>query len=375
MLNPVTPLQFEFTPGQRKVINTIRKYRSISRSQLTELTGLKSGSVTSITKELLSMNFINEGEKINVGRGQPKKPLALNEYAAFSIGVSFHINFISFGIANFTGQIIAISHLNYDESTPVDDVLAELKFKIDELIEKHKLSKARILGMGISIPGLVKKNGTIHTIESLSHWRDISLVETFTRFFQLPVWVDNDCNVAAVGEFFSGEWKDVDNLILIEVGHGVGGGIIVDGQIYRGSRANAGEIGIYLGHTYGDDKATIRQLIKQLTKAGYSLSKPSEIPSSDNPIVDQWLDKAARQLKPVLMLTAAWFDPDCIIIGGSLPRHLANELIVRIGLNQEWDELGFMSNQKKLILAPTRVGEHLNTYGACMYPVFKTLEL
>ncbi|MBD1566334.1 ROK family protein [Vibrio sp. S12_S33] len=375
MIPPALPIQVDFTPGQKKIINTIRKYDSIPRSRLTELTGLKSGSVTSITKELLSMNFIKEGDKVKVARGQPVKPLTLNEYAAFSMGVSFHVNTINVGITDFVGKMIDFFQLNYNEKSAVNDVLSEIKHVIDELISKNKLSKARMLGMGVSIPGPVRQDGKVATVKELAQWRDISIADTFSQYFNLPVWVENDCNAAAVGEYSSGKWKNINNLIMIEIDHGIGGGIIINGQIFSGSNSQSGEIGIYLSEMHGSNKVTLRQLVQQLNDNGLPITHTSEIPDIAHPLVDAWLNKAADQLRPVILLTRAWFDPDCIILGGAAPEFLSNALIERIGLNNRWKNLDFNDDCTQFFLAPTRVGKHLNTYGACMLPVFKTLEL
>ncbi|TFH90430.1 ROK family transcriptional regulator [Vibrio ouci] len=372
MLHPIKPVQLELTPGQKKILATCRQEGLVSRAKIVELTGLRSGSVTSISKELLAMNLIKEGARVRIGRGQPIIPLELNPYAAFSFGIAFHIQRIDIGLANFCGTLVDKVTIPYQEDTAIDVVLRQIHQEIMALIEKQKLQHARILGIGVSLPGPTKGDRkSVYTVEALSHWRDEPLADKFGAYFDWPVWIDNDCKSAVVGEFYSGKWPGVKNMVLIELGHGVGGGAIINGKLYRGSRQNAGEIGTYFSIIGEEKKPTIRTLLKQLNEAGYSVSDPVQIPDSSNPIVRAWLDNAVYQLRPLVMLTIGWLDPDCVIIAGECPEHLSQTIIDEMNLKHEWAQ--FERDYPIARLSPTKVGMSLNTYGACMYPVFRTL--
>lgn len=372
MLHPIKPVQLELTPGQKKLLATCRQQGSVSRAKIVELTGLRSGSVTSISKELLAMNMIKEGARVRIGRGQPIIPLELNPYAAFSFGIAFHIQRIDIGLANFCGELVDMISLQYQEDSPIDEVLGNIQTEIRNLVDKHKLQHARILGLGVSMPGPAKGDRKcVHTIDALAHWRNEPLADQFGKYFDWPVWIDNDCNAAVVGEYYSGRWPEVKNMVLLELGHGVGGGAIVNGKLYRGSRQNAGEIGTYFSVIGEDKKPTIRGLLKQLNDAGYPIQDPNDIPDCSNPVVKAWVAHAALQLKPLIMLTVGWLDPDCVVIAGECPAHLSQLLIDEMDLETQWAT--FERDYPIARLSPTKVGTSLNTYGACMYPVFRTL--
>lgn len=372
MLNPVKPVQLELTPGQKKLLAICRQHGSVSRAKIVELTGLRSGSVTSLSKELLAMNLIKEGIRERIGRGQPIIPLELNPYGAFSFGVAFRIKQIEIGLANFCGEVLEQVSMPYTEASPIEEVLDKLHRRIHSLIDKHKLHRARILGIGVSMPGPTNADGkTVHTIQALAHWRSVPLSEKFGAYFDWPVWIDNDCNAAVVGEYYSGRWPNVNNMVLIEVGHGVGGGAIVNGQLYCGSRMNAGEIGTYFSVVGDDKRPTVRKLVQTLIDAGYDIRSVDDIPNDSDAIVREWVVSAAKQLKPVIFLTLGWLDPDCLVIGGECPSQLSNALIREMDLKTAWQEFG--QDYPIATISSTRVGESLNTYGACMYPVFRTL--
>ncbi|MGF1695799.1 ROK family protein [Vibrio lamellibrachiae] len=372
MLTPLKPLQIELTPGQKKLLTICRNQGPISRAKISEETGLRSGTVTSLSKELLAMNLIKEGERVRIGRGQPTIPLELNPYAAFSFGIAFHIYRIEVALANFSGEIIDSITLNYKEQESVTNVLEMLHSKIDRLIDKHRLSHARILGVGVSMPGPHKGNGKyIHTINWLSQWRDQDLAQLFGDKFEWPVWIDNDCNVAVVGEYFSGLWPEAKNMMLFELGHGVGTGVIINGNLYRGKYQNAGEIGVYFSNFCGPHRPSLRELLRRLEQHGEPISDIANLPGLDHPVVSEWIEFVAEKMAPVILLSQAWFDPDCIIIGGSCPTYLSQAIIDKMGLEHMWKETAFDYGMASL--SPSQVGKELNTLGACMYPVFRTL--
>ncbi|MGD8110565.1 ROK family transcriptional regulator [Vibrio sp. TRT 17S01] len=372
MLQPIKPVQLELTPGQKKLLATCRQHGSVSRAKIVELTGLRSGSVTSLSKELLAMNLIREGQRERIGRGQPIIPLELNPYGAFSFGVSFQIQRIEIGLSNFCGEVLEQVNIPYKEASPIEEVLTSIHGLIQGLIDKHKLHRARVLGIGVSMPGPANGDGkTIHTIQPLAHWRAEPLTEKFGEFFDWPVWIDNDCNAAVVGEFYSGCWPEVKNMVLIEIGHGVGGGAIVNGQLYRGSRLNAGEIGTYYTIIGDEKRPTVRKLMQSLDQSGIDCQSPADIPDSSHPIVSDWVKETAYYLKPLIVLTIGWLDPDCVIFGGQCPPHLSNAIIKEMNIEASWKL--FQRDYPVAQISATRVGVSLNTYGACMYPVFRTL--
>ncbi len=235
-------------------------------------------------------------------------------------------------------------------------MLSSIKQKIDSLVDKHKIQNARILGIGVSMPGPFKGDGSksIRTIIQMEHWRNEDLAVIFGEVFEWPVWIDNDCNVAAVGEFYSGRWPEVKNMVLFELGHGVGGGVIINRKLYRGSRHNAGEIGTYFNLLGEENKPTIRGLLEQLGRVWAERCGPEAIPGLDNPVVAEWVRFAAIQLKPMLVLTLGWFDPDCVIIGGSCPQHISQALIEEMALEKSWVE--FERSYPMAQFSPSKIG-------------------
>lgn len=110
--------------------------------------------------------------------------------------------------------------------------------------EKLGVSAKSILGMGVGGPGPINSDeGVIHIAPNIPGWINTSLVKELGNELDLPVFLENDANAAALGEWWMGAGKDVDNLVLLTLGTGIGGGIIIEGEVLHGIRHTAGEIG------------------------------------------------------------------------------------------------------------------------------------
>jgi Transcriptional regulator/sugar kinase len=116
--------------------------------------------------------------------------------------------------------------------------------KIEELVSEAGLKKRDITGVGIGAPGAVDiRTGTVHYLINIPDWREVPLGSILKKRLGIPVFVDNDVNVMALGEVYFGAGKGAVNMLCITLGTGVGGGLILDGKLYRGSSYAAGEFG------------------------------------------------------------------------------------------------------------------------------------
>ena len=147
-------------------------------------------------------------------------------------------------ILNNQYQIIDKLILNTKDKKNPKDLIEELILSIKGLLSKHKINKNKILGLGIGVPGPVDiKKGLIHFLPNIPGCKNVRLREVLMQRLKFPVFLENDANLFALGEFHLGSAKGFKNIIGITLGTGVGGGIILDGNLYRGSQFAAGEIG------------------------------------------------------------------------------------------------------------------------------------
>lgn len=129
----------------------------------------------------------------------------------------------------------------YRDKNALIDGLSEMCVK---LISESGLRKSDILGIGLGAPGLIdSKKGVIHYLVNIKGFREVPVKRLIEKKTGVPVFLDNDVNVMTLGELYYGAGRGAGNMLCITLGTGVGGGIVIDGRLYRGSTLSAGEIG------------------------------------------------------------------------------------------------------------------------------------
>lgn len=154
------------------------------------------------------------------------------------VGIDLGGTSVKLGIIDDAGNIIA----KQEASTPRQKYEETLDLFV-ELIQETGISLKEIKGIGIGVPGFVDvEKGTIANLVNVG-WKNVSLKDDLEKKLGIPVVVDNDANLAALGEVWQGAARGAKNIICITIGTGIGSGIIIDGKIYHGKNALAGEIG------------------------------------------------------------------------------------------------------------------------------------
>ncbi|MBL4930415.1 ROK family protein [Clostridium paridis] len=161
----------------------------------------------------------------------------------YVVGVDLGGTKISCAISDLKGRVIAQSTIPTLAEEGENAVLDRIIKSIDTVITEAKVKTNEVKAIGIGSPGpLDSKKGIIITTPNLP-FKDFDLVKPIVDYFSIPVYLDNDANVAAIGEFMFGAGKGTENMIYITVSTGVGGGAILNGKIFRGSTCNALEVG------------------------------------------------------------------------------------------------------------------------------------
>lgn len=123
-------------------------------------------------------------------------------------------------------------------------VLRQIVETVEEVLEKTEVKKSAILGLGLGTPGLIDSiHGIVYGLTNIRGWRNVALKEYMERNTGFPTCIDNDVNLMALGELMCGAGRGVKNLVCLTLGTGVGGGVIIEGKLYRGSTLSAGELG------------------------------------------------------------------------------------------------------------------------------------
>ncbi len=223
------------------VLEYILRGAPLSRAQISERSGLNKATVSSLVQDLIDGSLVKE-----IGTGQSsggRKPVMLEFIATsgYAIGIDLGVNYIRGALTDLRGAIVAerTSSLHFPEPSAAIGQLCDC---IAELVADAPASPYGIVGIGIGVPGLVDDSGTILFAPNLK-WRDVPLQRLLTDRFSLPVTIDNEANMGALGEQKYGAGRSINNLIYVSVGIGIGTGLILHKSLYKGASGFSGEMG------------------------------------------------------------------------------------------------------------------------------------
>lgn len=164
--------------------------------------------------------------------------------AQHTIGIDLGGTYIKAGILNAGGKLVHRTSITTEAEFGFDHVFARLVDLVDILLRDAKLERSAIAGIGFGTPGpMTRSLGVIHAMPNLPGWENVPLRDKFREATGIPVTLENDANAAAFGEFVAGAGRDVRNMVMLTLGTGVGGGVIINGELQRGAMDNAGEVG------------------------------------------------------------------------------------------------------------------------------------
>lgn len=227
------------------IINTIRQAESISRVEISDITGQSRGTVTNITADLLKENLIFENKsEDSLVRGRKRVMLTLNPDAVKVVGVKVSDFQISFAAVDMKADILnsLIIPVRTNEKS-LEFIAGLIEEGVHHCISQARLKLSDIAGIGIGIPGFVDASTGICYWSALSQKGEVSLKALVQRWSSVPTFLENDANTVTMAEQWFGEGRGVDNFLVVTVEHGIGMGIVVNGQIYRGDRGIAAEFG------------------------------------------------------------------------------------------------------------------------------------
>lgn len=223
------------------VLSTIKESFPISRAKIAELTSLNKGTVSSLVNDLITDELIYESGPGESSGGRRPVMLHFNEKAGYTIGVDLGVNYILGIITDLNGNVFHEEIKNYNELY-TKDIKSELFKLIDLLIRLVPECKYKVIGIGVGVPGTVDSNGKVLLAPNLN-WENIPLKELLEEKYHLPVVVENEANSGAYGEKRFGIGLENKHIIYISIGMGIGVGLLLNGELYRGVNGFAGELG------------------------------------------------------------------------------------------------------------------------------------
>ncbi|MBN1660449.1 MAG: ROK family transcriptional regulator [Anaerolineae bacterium] len=226
------------------VLRYLHSRAPLSRSGLADLTGLNKTTVSSLVEELLDRELVCEVGIDNSRAGRPATLLDLNPDAGAIVGVALGVDFVAIVLSDFRGNIRWRRRQVTDPTQSCETMLALTLDMTEEAVAANRDHGAlRLLGLGIATPGTVNVDEGVLIFSPNLQWHNVPYRAIFQARLALPVLVDNDANAAALAEHMFGVARQAQTFVSIFAGVGVGGGLFLNGELYRGAGGLAGEIG------------------------------------------------------------------------------------------------------------------------------------
>jgi len=221
-----------FTPG------------GISRVEIARRVGLTRAAVTAIVNDLLETGLIREAESLNVRSGRPPIVLEINAGRGYVVGVDFGASHLSALIADLSARIIEEVEIPIDIQRGPSACIAEADRLVRDTLARAGLRLGEVLAIGVGVPGpLAAEAGMVVSPPIMPGWDRYPVSDTLEKLWCCPLSINNDAELGVLGEWAAGAGRGERNLAYIKVGTGIGAGLLLDGQLYRGVTGSAGEIG------------------------------------------------------------------------------------------------------------------------------------
>lgn len=209
----------------------------IARVEIARQLRLSQATVTEVTRELVDTGLVQVVDQGPSSGGRPPLLLGIVAGAAQAIGVKISADHIAMVRVSLDGEILATDNRPFDARS--DGALGVIVGSLAAFVPKG--GTAKLLGIGLGIPGLVDSRGIVEA--PIFGWHDFLLGPTLRKRLRVPILIDNDVNTLAVAERLYGRGRGIDHFLTVTIGRGVGLGIIIGGDVYRGWLGGAGEFG------------------------------------------------------------------------------------------------------------------------------------
>lgn len=234
----------------KKIVDLLARLGPVDRKVVAAHVGVGRSTVSKAVGLLLDANMVVELDTPPRGRGRPESHLAVNPQIASAIGLDFGLRHVRGAIVDAAHAIVATDEVQLAVDYTIEEALQSSRNLITSL---ERQAAGPIVGVGLSLPGPIDRNKMALTRSSiLPGWANVPVLDLFEKELLFPAVADNESNLAAYAEQLWGVAVDLDSMIYLKLHSGVGGSILIDGQIMRGQHGAAGEFGHLSRGTRGE---------------------------------------------------------------------------------------------------------------------------
>ncbi len=320
--------------NRSNVIKILRKKKISSRKEIAEITGLRQATISNVINYFIKINLVKETGLLESEKGRRSIGIALNSKKYKAVGVRLGRKYFSIGIFDLSGSKYDFQKVSIQECENPREVAKNIKSAINKAIKLIKSTNDIPIGAGISIPGpFIREENRIILMTEQAGWGKINLREEINDDIDIPLYFEQDGNAGVLGEWWFGKNEKFKGiLIYLIVGEGVGSGVLIDGDLFRGSAGLAGEFGHITINYHGnkcecggkgclESYCSIKALKTELSKINPNLVKNFSFDDfvtsfrNKDKKSEKIVSKIARYLSYGIVNIMHSYNPNLIIIG------------------------------------------------------------
>lgn len=320
--------------NRASIVDVLRRGGSATRAQLMHATGLSRATVSSLIGEMRSQGLVSEHRPAVVnGFGRPPAAIVLNRSAGLAIGVDVGVRHVAVAVGDLSHRVLAERWVALPHGHSASDGVKTVLRCIEETLSEAEADPRQIVGAAISIAAPISPDtGRMMVPGVLGGWNGPELASEVARRWGIPVAVENDANLGALGEWTWGHAQGAKTLLYIKIASRVGLGIVNDGTIYHGAEGCAGELGHLTVDPQGDLCWCGQRGCLEMYVGGEGLIRRLAVESGNridlrhlvanaqeiSPELPGLIERGAQVLAQAVSTLALLFNPSAVVLGGEI---------------------------------------------------------
>lgn len=356
--------------NRRRLLQEVIHHSPISRASLSKTTGLNKSTVSAQIQGLVDEKFIFE-----IGQGQSsggRRPVMLmfNKQAGYAIGVDIGVDDLTVLLTDLDGSIVSEHYFELEQSS-VNETMALLLKTIEQVISTMPGSPYGLIGIGICVPGLVNRSEQI-VLTPNTHWNGVDVKKQVEDAFNVPVTIENEANAGAYGEHIYGAAKAFDDFMYVSISTGIGVGLVLNNELYRGVHGFSGEMG-HMTIDFNGPKCNCgnrgcwelyasEKAFRQSLPADWDEKELNKRFQQNDVVLFRSLENFGHHLGIGLVNIANTFDPEAIILRNPLIE--SNPFVLNAVKNTLSSRMNVRFETECAFL-PSTLGKNAPALGAC----------
>ena len=367
------------------ILALIRGGGATTRQELVRRSGLSRAAVSERIELLLDRGLIRPNSETVSSGGRPATSFAFNPALGVILAADLGASHSRLAVTDLAGTVLAERSADLRIDLGPDHFLEWVERTFAETLSEDGRDLGQVWGVGVGLPGPVDyERGMTVNPPIMPGWDGYPVADRLADHFGAPVLVDNDVNVMATGEHWV-HWREVEHLLFVKVGTGIGSGIIASGAIHRGEDGAAGDIGHI--HISGHDAVVCGcgntgcleavagggAIARQLTELGFDAADARaavELAAAGNVEATQLIRRSGRLLGEALASAVNFLNPRLIVIGGDLARA---EQQLFAGLREVIYQRSLPLATRHLRIVSSQLGERAGVIGCAVMVMNHTL--